>query len=373
MQLHVVSFDVPFPPDYGGAIDVFFKLKALQKQGVKIILHSFVYGRPKSAILNDICEKVFYYERKKIRQSTPFSYPYIVSSRQNDALLKNLCEIKVPILFEGLHTCFFLSHKNLRNRQKMVRTQNIQQDYYRHLYKNEQNLLKKLFFRIESQRLQFFEKKIQFADKIFAISPADTAYFSEKFDTKKTHYIPAFHAHNNLNIKLGKGKYVLYHGNLSVNENEQAALFLIEKVFSKINVPFILAGKNPTKKAETVVKNYNHISIKSNLSNEKMQDLIENAHIHALPTFQPTGIKLKLLNALFNGRFCIANSEMTQETGLEKACILANTATEFQEKIIHYFEQDFSENALNDRRKILQKSFDNIANAKKVVSLMMEK
>ena len=102
MQLHVVSFDVPFPPDYGGAIDVFFKLKALQKQGIRIILHCFVYGRQKANILEDICEKVFYYERKKIWNARPFSYPYIVSSRQNDALLKNLCHTKVPILFEGL-------------------------------------------------------------------------------------------------------------------------------------------------------------------------------------------------------------------------------------------------------------------------------
>ncbi|MGB1207248.1 MAG: glycosyltransferase [Chitinophagales bacterium] len=370
MQLHIISFDVPFPPDYGGAIDVFFKLKSLYEQGIKIIFHCFVYGRPKASELETVCEQVFYYERKKIAQSRPLSYPYIVSSRQNDALLHNLCKTEAPILFEGLHTCFFLTHKQLRNRQKLVRTHNIEHDYYRHLYQNEQHLLKKLFFRLESQRLQYFEKNLQFADNIFAISPADTAYFSEKYGKQKTHYIPAFHAHNNLNIQLGKGKYVLYHGNLSVNENEQAALFLIEKVFSQINISFVLAGKNPTKKLLLLVKNYNHISVKSNLSHAEMQNLIANAHIHALPTFQPTGIKLKLLNALFNGRFCIANSEMIQHTGLEKACILANTATEFQEKIKYYFEQDFTEKKINNRQLILRKSFNNEANAKKIVSCL---
>ena len=101
-----------------------------------------------------------------------------------------------------------------------------------------------------------------------------------------------------------------------------------------------------------------------------MQNLIENAHIHTLPTFQPTGIKLKLLNALFNGRFCIANNEMIQHTGLEKACVLANTATEFQEKIKTFFEQDFSEKMLEERRKVLQKNFDNTANAKKIASFL---
>ena len=44
-QLHIISFDVPFPADYGGVIDVFFKIKALHKADVKIILHCFEYGR----------------------------------------------------------------------------------------------------------------------------------------------------------------------------------------------------------------------------------------------------------------------------------------------------------------------------------------
>ena len=28
-ELNIVSFDVPYPPDYGGVIDVFYKIKEL--------------------------------------------------------------------------------------------------------------------------------------------------------------------------------------------------------------------------------------------------------------------------------------------------------------------------------------------------------
>ena len=38
-----------------------------------------------------------------------------------------------------------------------------------------------------------------------------------------------------------------------------------------------------------------------------LQQLIQDAHIHVLPSFQQTGLKLKLLNALFKGRHCIVN------------------------------------------------------------------
>lgn len=37
MKLHVVSFQVPFPPDYGGLIDVYYKLKALKEAGCSVV------------------------------------------------------------------------------------------------------------------------------------------------------------------------------------------------------------------------------------------------------------------------------------------------------------------------------------------------
>ena len=41
---------------------------------------------------------------------------------------------------------------------------------------------------------------------------------------------------------------------------------------------------------------YPNIHIEANPSEEQMNDLIHNAQIHALITFQATGLKLKLLN-----------------------------------------------------------------------------
>ena len=41
MKLNVVSFDIPYPPDYGGVIDIYYKIKALNSAGIKIHLHCF--------------------------------------------------------------------------------------------------------------------------------------------------------------------------------------------------------------------------------------------------------------------------------------------------------------------------------------------
>lgn len=42
--LHLVSFDVPYPPDYGGIVAVLDLIKLLRQKGIKIILHVFVYN-----------------------------------------------------------------------------------------------------------------------------------------------------------------------------------------------------------------------------------------------------------------------------------------------------------------------------------------
>ena len=40
--INIVSFNIPWPANYGGVIDVYYKMQALHKCGVKIILHCMV-------------------------------------------------------------------------------------------------------------------------------------------------------------------------------------------------------------------------------------------------------------------------------------------------------------------------------------------
>ncbi len=47
-----------------------------------------------------------------------------------------------------------------------------------------------------------------------------------------------------------------------------------------------------------------------------MTELIREAQINILPSFNTTGIKIKLLNAIFNGRHCLVNPAAIAGTGL---------------------------------------------------------
>ena len=101
-----------------------------------------------------------------------------------------------------------------------------------------------------------------------------------------------------------------------------------------------------------------------------MNDLILNAQINVLLSFQRSGMKLKLLNALYRGRFCIVNRSMIQNTGLESLCILKNTSKEIAAAIESYMNLQFSQNQIHDRHEILEKSFSNKKNAAKIVEIL---
>ena len=41
--INIVAFNIPWPANYGGVIDVYYKMLALHRCGVKIFLHCFEY------------------------------------------------------------------------------------------------------------------------------------------------------------------------------------------------------------------------------------------------------------------------------------------------------------------------------------------
>jgi len=369
-EIQIVAFNIPYPPDYGGVIDIFYKVKELSECGVSVYLHCFEYDRPRAIELEKYCAKVFYYSRKKGLRYQFSTKPYIVVTRVNDQLINNLSANKAPVLFEGLHTCSFLNHPALANHLKLVRTHNIEHEYYLNLCRSERNLFKKLFFRIEACKLSGYEKVVQNASHLLCISPNDNYYFDRKYGN--SHFIPAFHPFSEIKSKEGRGKYILFHGNLSVSENLQAVDFLIKNVFTKISQPVIIAGKNPPERLILKIKQLSNIQLISNPENEEMEVLIQNSQISLIPTFQDTGLKLKLLASLFSGRFCMANTPMIHKTGLEHLCHLADTPEEMIRLTNELFDQDFTSEEIEKRKIILDDAFSNRNNALKIIRLLQK-
>lgn len=369
-KLHIISFDIPYPADYGGVMDVFYKLKALHANGVKIHLHCFEYHRPPAPELEEYCEKVYYYPRNISSRLLFHKLPYIVISRQSDELIQNLEKNNWPILAEGLHCTWLLNDRYWQNRRIIVRTHNIEHAYYQQLARAEKNLFKKYYFLNESTKLEAYEPILSGGSGIAAITETEKEYFNKFHHTVKN--IPAFHGHNSVSGKPGLGKFILYHGNLSIAENHQAAITLLEALGNK-REQLVIAGNAPRKELKELCKQFGNIMLVANPTEKEMTRLIETAHIHLLITFQNTGLKLKLLHSLFEGRHCLVNKMMVAGTGLEENVEIIDhqNKNDMYSTINKYMQLEFTENDRKEREILLADFFDEVS-VQKLMKMLFE-
>ncbi len=363
-HLHIIAFDVPYPANYGGVIDVFYRVKALSEAGVKVHLHCFEYGRGEQEILKRYHE-VKYYKRDTSFIKQLSLTPFIVNSRRSEALVQDLLKDDYPILCEGLHTTAVLLDKRLKNRKIYVRAHNVEHDYYNGLGDTENCGWKRLFYHAEARKLRRYEPVLKKAAGIFAISQKDADYFSKRYQNVMV--VPGFNAADSVCSETGRGDYVLYHGNLSVRENEDAAKWLIENVFSELDMACIVSGLNPSDNLKKLAEKYSNVTLVANPDDAEMIDLLRQAQVNILVTNQPTGLKLKLLNALYNGRFCLVNSDMVKGTSLESLCVVADEPEEMIAEIKRLMEEDFTEDDIDERDAQMRQLYDNESNAQKIV------
>jgi hypothetical protein len=323
--LHIVSFDVPFSPNYGGIIDVYNRAKALKDAGWEIHLHCFEYGRGREFETSDCATKVHYYERKKNFLDFFSFLPFIVKSRADQALFHNLTQDNHPVLLEGQHTAFFANRIQKAGKKVAIRQHNVEWEYYQQLAQQERSLFKKWFFILESYKLKihlYSLKKIPF----LAITPADTQSFQSAGFT--AHYLPPVLTENATAIEETTMRFGLFHGKLSVQENHAAVLRLCAE-HKKSPLPFLvkIAGINPSDSLRIKVQEAGFELI-ANPSHVTMETLKNAAAIHFLFSAQVSGIKFKLLESLKTRALCIATPALVAGSDLEDFCSIWDEQTD---------------------------------------------
>lgn len=270
---------------------------------------------------------------------------------------------------EGVHCTYLLSDKRFNDRKCFVRLHNVEHIYYRHLFDYTLAPFKKLYFLTESLLLKNYEKNIASKATFLTVIQKDAEVY-EKLGSDQISFLPLFLPEWKVKMTEGKGCFCLYHGDLSVAENEKAATWLVQYVFNDLKIPFVIAGKNPSGKLTRSLHQNNSACLIGNPDEKEMQDLIEKAHINIIPSYNATGIKLKLINALFNGRHCVVNKPTIEGSGLEKACHLATDAASFKSVITRLYGQPFTFGDVELRQRLLDQMFDNDKNAKQLMQLI---
>jgi len=368
-KLHIICLDVPFPANYGGAIDMFYRIKALYKLGYDLTIHVYEYGRGKQKELRKY-GKVIYYPRKKSILQLFSDRPLIVQSRRSKELLKNLRIDSAPILFEGIHTTWPLEFEDIQNRITIVRMHNIEHDYYKGLAKNS-SFFKGLYFKEESRKLKKYEKMLAKASAVLAIKESDSTHL--KKINPNTVVLPA-------SFPEIEGKYqavkpfALFHGNLSVAENEKAALWLIKilEPISDPNFPLVLAGKNPSKRLKTICNKLN-ITLYVNPYDHQLDELIQEAQIHVLHTSVSSGIKLKLLSCLYSSGHVLVNREMLTGTDLDEFCVVADDPKDYKMHFLGLKNKVLTKEEFERRKNYIDQHFNNERNCSIITKILDEK
>lgn len=326
--LHIISFDNPFPPVYGGVIDVFFKIKALYELGFEIYLHCFVKEIPiDNCVLKNFVKEIYFYEKKykflNILSFTPFS----VVSRYDENMIFNINRIEGAILFEGLQSTYVLNKQVFKNRNIFLRLHNLESDYYNGLYKSEKNYIKKLLLGLEALKYKPYQEIIRKFDAVFTLSHFETDFVN--FHYNNAHYIPVFHG-NPAVVELSSfGKFAIYHGDLRLADNKRAVLFLID-VFIKIpDYQLVIASKDGKFFVESHIQSMSNVSFFEIENYSQLEHLLSEAHINVMLSFQKSGTKLKVVNSLYKSRHCIINKNMVDDEKICNLCTIAENEIDF--------------------------------------------
>ncbi len=282
--------------------------------------------------------------------------------------MANLLKDDYPVLMEGIHCTWPFMDSRFAARKKFIRLHNVEYRYYQSLAKHTGNFFKKLFFYNESRLLRQYEKKVAArADGLWAVSQEDAGLYRDEFGASAAHFLPLFIPPWQVSSGEGMGSYCLYHGDLSINVNERMVMWLLRSVFNRLNLPLVIAGKNPSASLTRLAEKQTSTCLIANPGEADMADIISKAHINIIPSYSSTGIKIKLLNALYNGRHCLVNSATAAGSGMQQLCHIADTAEAMRQRIEQLYHQPFTLQEKEVRTAVLQQHFCNNTGAKRIV------
>ena len=104
----------------------------------------------------------------------------------------------------------------------------------------------------------------------------------------------------------------------------------------------MIAGNKPSIAIREAAAAHANVTLVDSPDKEQMEHLINGAHVHLLITFQPTGIKLKLLNVLYAGGHVVVNPPMVTGTDIAELCAVGRDDRELIHLCQHYIDQPVS-------------------------------
>jgi len=384
-KILVVSQIIPFPPQDGGRVDIYYRLQALKELGYEITLVAYFPSAspPDKQPLEELCEDIYFipYERKKLSKVFSFT-PYFVGCREDKGELgRVVIDLKrkersfLFILSESHHVysaCSYLKEQ-LRAQSIYLRSHNNEPKFIWSLGKTSPIFsLKRYFFFIESFKYYLYEQKLlkQFPKEnaIFHISLEEYAKYSAKYPEVDHRFLPAaIDIKSKLAFRASDKKNVLFVGALFSPNNLHGLKWYLQKIHKKLcekypDYQLIVAGntKGACKKSiKKMFEKYSQILFYD--TPKDLSEIYGMSQVFINPMQFGAGVKLKTLNAILNGMPVVSTTVGNEGTGLlDKMHIhVHNDPIEFKNALENLLSNPGSrENMVEDSQGFIMQTYD---------------
>jgi hypothetical protein len=372
-HLHIVTSELPNAVDNSQMLDAYFLIKSFHEQKISIHLHclSNDFSEP-TAQMKEICETINFYERDLSKISFKLDLPYNVSTRSSSKLIARLNQDDFPILFMGLASSYAIYDNFLsKDRKTAIRLSKNESAYFHQLSSLVPWKGKKLHYQVEAWRMsRYFRRMVSQKITLFTSSKNLDALLKQKTGNH-SQWVPLFTGMPPVFHQKDKGHFCLFHGRLSNEETAYAAFWLLEHVFNTLEIPFVIAGSNPSTHLENAAHVRQHTCLVTNPSDKEMQELIKKAQIVLSPTFIQAEGDDNLLQSLALGRHILINSKRSKVKEIKSLCHIAQSPEEFIEKTKQLFDTEFTEEEKYGRQQLLNDRFKDQESLDKLLSWIL--
>lgn len=344
MKILVVSGFFPYPPVFGGAIDVWERIKGLNALGCTVDLMVTDKLNPEQHQLELLKGYIrhFFFVRRKNHISQMFgNLPLQLLSR------KNLSEVEVHqsydlIILESEFCWPVILNKSITYKKVVVRVHNIESHYFKMLGKSSASLKEKIYYKIEAAKIRKLSSIV--------FSKADRLWFISKDDLKsvnlphKSIFMPFPINEEFVEPDIKAGNNVVFMGSLFMQNNLFGLDWYLKNVHPKLietiaDYHFYIIG-SLKEKDDAILTKYGklpHVSLVINTP--CLKTFYHRAQVFINPMLHGSGVKVKSVNALVNGVPLVSTGIGVEGIGLtDEMYFHAENVQTFKEQILNVLE-----------------------------------
>lgn len=393
MRILQICNKVPYPPKDGGSIATFNMSKGFAKNGHEVYLlclntlkhisnlDNLPADFPKNITVKGIEIDTSINPFKLILNYIFSSKPYIASRFKSKKYVKALKSILLKIKFdivqiEGLYMCQYIPYlKKYSSAFITYRAHNIESQIWERISKNEQNIIKKLYIKNLSKRIENFDKSyINSYDALIAITDKDAEQYKNFGCAIPIKITPAGFDFDRINQINTKSEFLsLYFiGSLDWIPNQEGLKWFIKNVWPEIvqlspELKLYIAGRNASDK---FIKDITADSVIFLGEIDDANKFMASKSIMIVPLFSGSGMRVKIIEGMAIGNIVISTSIGAEGIGYtnKENILIANSAKEFKDSLVQLINNKELYQRIKKNARIFINDYYN--NAKLVVSLL---